>query len=136
VAASRTDWKNERIPPAREAFTVDRSYTAAELSSIAGGLIPRQMEDKWFIYYEEPWVYVHRSWSGHCIYMARFEATDAGHTVAEVWANRDPAQYNERSAANDAALLSILLDQRAGRRVADAMRAYIRSRHRRSPGAG
>jgi hypothetical protein len=136
MAARRTDWKNEDMPAAREAVTVDRLYSADEFSAITEGLVPQQMEDKWFIYYEEPWVYAHRSWTGYCIYMARLAATDGGHTIAEVWANRDPAQYHERSAANDAALLAILLDGRAGRRTAEAMRAYIHSRHRGTPGAG
>jgi hypothetical protein len=36
---------------------------AAALRSKAG-FVPREMEDKWFVFSEEPWLFVHRSCTG------------------------------------------------------------------------
>ena len=48
------------LPPAREAIALDRTYTAPEFERLKAGHIPEAMEDKWFVFYEEPWLYLHR----------------------------------------------------------------------------
>lgn len=74
------------MPAARALLQLAREYTAQEFKSIIEGLVPQQMEDKWFIYYEEPWLYLHRSWTGFCIYIVRFEKSIAGYAIREAWA--------------------------------------------------
>ncbi len=114
-AARRADWKATPPPVARKRIEVARSYSGDELARIAFGEAPRAMEDKWFIYWDEPWLYVHRSWTGFCIFQARLAADGAEFVTVESWANRDPDQYREADDARDVALLTWLLDRLAGR---------------------
>ena len=77
---------------------------------IRQGLIPQAMEDKWFIFFEEPWLYSHRSWTGACIYAVRFASTDAGFTAVESWVSRDTNQYKEIRTDYDRAVIGFLID--------------------------
>jgi hypothetical protein len=71
--AQKSDWQNHDMSEDQWSTTINKSYTIEEFEKIKIGLIPQQMEDKWFIYFEEPWLYLHRSWSGNCIFKVRFE---------------------------------------------------------------
>jgi len=86
------------------------------------------MEDKWFTFYEEPWLHLHRSWSGFCIYQVQFELIATGsYRVAQVIVNRDPEQYKGTDDKADALLLAVLLDGDAGRDTGDAWKRYLAS---------
>lgn len=41
------------------------------------------MEDKWFIYYEEPHLFLHRSWTGEPVYRLTFSSRPEGAEVKE-----------------------------------------------------
>lgn len=115
MPATRNDWKTTPLPAATAALRLDRVYTVIEFERIKQGNIPREMEDKWFAFYEEPWLYLHRSWTGFGVYQVRFEAVDGGSRVAEALVSRDPDQYRSTDATSDAVLLAVLLDGYAGR---------------------
>lgn len=128
MPVNRNDWKITPLPIMRTALVLERAYTDNEFSSIMEGKMPEVFEDHWFIFYEEPYLYLHRSWTGVCIYQVRFETTNDGARVVEALVNRDVAQWRETSDARDAALLSIHLDGRAGRNVKNAMLEYFKPR--------
>ena len=67
------------------------------------------MEDKWFIFYEEPWLYLHRSWTGAGIYGVRFQSDGAIVPAVESWASRD-ASYKATSVEYDRAILRFLIE--------------------------
>ncbi|MEH2240617.1 hypothetical protein [Nostoc sp.] len=113
----RNDWKTEPMPSTSTNITVEKLYSQEEFDRITAGVIPEQMEDKWFIFYEAPWVYLHRSWTGLCIFKVRFEVVGENVKIAEVQVNRDPAQYSNTDDERDASLLRILLDLRVERDV-------------------
>jgi hypothetical protein len=55
VKADRQSWK--KVLPLSEqkvALGFEYHYSSQEFSEICKGFIPKQMEDKWFIFYEEP----------------------------------------------------------------------------------
>ena len=115
MAATRDSWKTMPLPAAREVLALDRTYSAFEFDRLKEGEVPRRMEDKWFVFYEEPWLYLHRSWTGFSVYQVQFEPAAAGARVAEVLVNRDSEQYRGTDGTRDALLLSVLLDRYAGR---------------------
>jgi hypothetical protein len=127
MVARRNDWKTTPFPAKHEATTLDRTYTGAELGRILQGTVPEVMEDKWFTFYEEPWLYLHRSWTGFGIFQVRFEPVGDGARVAEVLVNRDPAQYTSTDSTADALLLAVLLDGYAGRDSEPAWQQYRKS---------
>lgn len=74
------------------------------------GLIPQQMEDKWFIYFESGWLSFHRSWSGVCIYALRLDGSPAGVRVVESLVNRNLEQYQATDTDYDRKLVQFLID--------------------------
>jgi 8-oxo-dGTP diphosphatase len=69
------------------------------------------MEDRWLIFYEAPWLYLHRSWTGFCIYKVRFQPSGDGMSAVETVVNRDPSQYSETDGAKDVDFLGRLLER-------------------------
>jgi len=94
---------HHRLPPPgrRVDLELSHSYTSSELDRIRRGFVPMDMDERWFIYYEEPWLYIHRSWTGVCVYGVRFETSPSGASIVESWANRDSEQYQETSIESD-----------------------------------
>lgn len=113
--ARRADREIVALPQERARLHVERHYTREQLGWLKYGILPREMEDKWFAFYEAPWLYLHRSWTGHCIFEVRLEEDATGGRIVEIWANRDPQQYEQTDDAADARYLLSLLDGWAGR---------------------
>jgi hypothetical protein len=124
VAATRDDWTATPLPERRATIALDRTYSASEFERLKEGFVPGMMEDKWFVFYEGAWLYMHRSWTGFCEYQVRFEPAADGARVVEVLANRDPAQYRETDDTFDALGLAALLDEFAGRPSGAAWEAW------------
>ncbi|MEH2215628.1 MAG: hypothetical protein V7K72_00570 [Nostoc sp.] len=82
--AKRDDWKTEPMPSESTKIALEKLYSQEEFDRITAGVIPEQMEDKWFIFYEAPWIYLHRSWTGFCIFKVRFEVVGDSVKIAEV----------------------------------------------------
>lgn len=111
MAAIATDWKTHPLPEQRMRFTLDRVFSRPEMERIRNGLVPVQMEDKWFIYSEDDTLYFHRSWTGYCIYVARFvEVGEGSCRIAEVAVNGDASQYHAKDAAQEAGHINYLID--------------------------
>jgi hypothetical protein len=58
-------------------------FTETEYETLQEGLIPREMENKWFIYFDEPYLFFHRSWTGKPVYRVRLSADADGVSVTE-----------------------------------------------------
>jgi hypothetical protein len=52
---------------------VDRVFTPLERKTLELGLVPKSMDDHGLVFFEDGWLYCHRSWSGICRYMIRIE---------------------------------------------------------------
>jgi hypothetical protein len=109
--ATRNSWgKVLPLPEIRAELGFAESYSEADFERIKRGLIPSAMEDKWFVFFEEPWLYFHRSWTGIGIYGVAFQSSIEGAAVAASWVNRDAQQYRETRADHDRAALRSLID--------------------------
>jgi hypothetical protein len=108
--ATRDSWQTKPMPEQRARLSLEHRYTPEEFEAIGRGFVPENMDDKWFIYLEQDWLYLHRSWTGLCIFQARFERAGNGHRIAEAWVNRDSEQYNSTDASYDAKLLVWLIE--------------------------
>jgi hypothetical protein len=109
--ATRESWKkNLPMPKARKRLWVNKTFTQKEFERISLGLIPQQMEDKWFIYLESNQLNFHRSWTGQCVYQVIIKDHNDGWTIAEAWVNRDSKEYKNIDDDYDVALLYFLID--------------------------
>lgn len=91
--ARRSSWKTQAMPEARARLEVGKRFTPGEVLHLRLGRLPREMEDKWFVFVEDDWIYLHRSWTGYCIYSARLAQRGEGYEIAEAWVNREREQY-------------------------------------------
>jgi hypothetical protein len=108
--ARRTDWKVIEMPATRAHLNVERVFAPEDFARLTFGVIPRSMEEKWFVFFESPWLYLHRSWSGECIYQIRFEQCPGGVGIAEAIARREVGGTGEHSAGGAAGRLMYLLE--------------------------
>lgn len=108
--ATFTSWKTLPLPSLREHLGFSALFSGAELETLMQGLIPREMEDKWFIYFREGWLLFHRSWTGACVFGLRLDSTPEGASVSDSWVSRDPTQYKGTDSEYDRKLVRFLID--------------------------
>lgn len=68
--ANKSSWKNSPMVNPKS-VEIDLQFSEKDFSKITRGYLPQAMEDKWFIYYEDGWLYFHRSWTGVGIFKAQ-----------------------------------------------------------------
>jgi len=108
MVASSTSWK-------REPFTSGRPipyrpvWGAAQFRLVTQGVIPKSMEDKWFIYYEEPHLFLHRSWTGAPAYRLTVVPVMSGYQVTETLAAMKLTPESDLNPAHEADLLDFLI---------------------------
>lgn len=66
------------------ALVISRVFTHDEMTRLRAGLVPEEMEDKWFVVFTDDELRLHRSWTGHHVYTARFEPAPWGERVTEL----------------------------------------------------
>jgi len=108
--ATRNDWKAEPMPNMTSRLPYVRKYSREEYEKISFGLIPQEMEDKWFIILEDDSLYLHRSWTGFCVYKMQLELSEGEYIVVDVLANRDPEQHKGTDINYDTAMLNFLIE--------------------------
>jgi hypothetical protein len=108
--AKATDWRTESLPSERTTISVERVFSQEEMHRIRRGLVPEQMEDKWFIYWEDDALFFHRSWTGVCVYVVRFVSHDGVYKMVQADVNRDPDQYSESIHERDVEKISYLIN--------------------------
>ncbi len=91
--ATATDWKTQPLPERHVTLALDFTLDATEAACARRGLIPLEMEDKWFLYYAGDTLYLHRSWTGACIAQVHFVSEGEGLRAIRADVNRDTDQY-------------------------------------------
>lgn len=102
----KSDWQNIDMPELNKNFILKRKLTSKEIELIKIGHLPKQMEDKWFMFFENEKLFIHRSWTGFCIYIV--DINDSG--KLKVVVNRDQNQYKETNIKKDKIQLDNLLN--------------------------
>jgi hypothetical protein len=108
MAATADSWKHEPFTagtriPFKATFALD------EVARLEAGLVPEAMEDKWFIHFDAPCLFLHRSWTGKPVYRVELKRESNGASVVEaLWAG-DFSAADEADAAYQALLLEFLI---------------------------
>ncbi len=102
-------WQNLPMPEEVAELEYKAEYSADEFERISRGLIPREMEDKWFIFFQGKTLQLHRSWTGFCVYHIEFAKVDGKHVVQRALVNRNQDQYDSSDNEYDARLLHFLV---------------------------
>ncbi len=67
------------------------------------------MEDKWFIYYEEPHLFLHRSWTGQPVYRLALRKTPDGAEIDEALWSKVLAEAPDPDPGYQVQLIDFLL---------------------------
>ena len=109
TAVAKSDWKTKGQPKKKEELGYAGFFDDLEAEQLMQGLKPEAMEDKWFVYSQDGWLYLHRSWTGALIYWLKLDGSPAGVRVVESWVNRDEEEYTEKDLDYDQQMIEFLL---------------------------
>ena len=104
----KDDWKtNEFSKP----HSIKASFRIAEsqYAKIRFGLLPLQMEDKWFVYFNDGRIHFHRSWTGAKIYEAAIQKGEDCYSISEIIVERDAELYSNTNDNEDVRSLTFLI---------------------------
>ncbi|MGF6226235.1 hypothetical protein QFZ27_000190 [Inquilinus ginsengisoli] len=110
--ATRSSWKTMPCPTFREDLGLSLTFSDADGEKLRLGHIPEDMDDKWFIFFQDGWLYFHRSWTGDCIFGLRLDGFPSGVRVVESWASRDKERYNSVGVERERELVRQLIRTR------------------------
>jgi hypothetical protein len=97
----KSDWSTFDMPHPCEVATMNRPLSEEEYQALVSGFIPRDMDDRWFLYVQNDWVYLHRSWTGHCIFKLKLEVSSGNVILTDIHINRDSDQYRSINSEAD-----------------------------------
>lgn len=120
----KSDWKTLEMPQENEEFILEGSLSNEDIELIKEGFLPKEMEDKWFMYYEDDKLFIHRSWTGYCIYIVDTSEM----SKLKVIVNRNPEQHKETDVEKDKIMVNIQLNSLLNKRGqnAELMKDYIK----------
>lgn len=118
----RSDWKIIDMSEITEKFVMDYKLSSRDIEILRQGYLPKEMEDKWFVYCEADTLYFHRSWTGFCIYIVEISKN---HETLCVTVNRDPEQHTETKNEGDRINLAILLNSLLNKSDGDLWEQHI-----------
>ncbi|MDX1495711.1 MAG: hypothetical protein R3253_16700 [Longimicrobiales bacterium] len=96
-------------PGPMEPIPYEDRFTEEEVRRLRLGLVPQEMEEKWFVYCEDDTLYFHRSWTGYCLYTLRVEPSGDGWLAAEARVATNPEQYRRSTDDYECAMLRVLV---------------------------
>lgn len=92
-AARRSDHVVVPMPSEREIAEVGQRYSRAQMSRIRFGFMPPDVDYKWFMYYENATLFLHRSWTGFCVFEVQVdELPDGSSEIRKLIVNREKEQ--------------------------------------------
>ena len=112
--ATKDTWNVEPMPEKRVVIPLDETIPSGAMRVVKYGHIPDAMEDHWFMYCDESTIRYYRSWTGFCIYVARYVDNGIICKITELMVNRDPEQYGCTDNEHDVALFMALLTEEYG----------------------
>ncbi len=102
-------WNALPMPSKHAVLSYEGLFTDEQFQRIKRGLFPEAMEDRWYIYWEQPWLRFHRSWSGFEIYKVRFEYVNGGWRAIAAEINQDKAQHVATNLERESRLLDWII---------------------------
>lgn len=109
--ATKDSWKIEPMPDKHITLPLDLTIPSAAMRIVERGHIPDAMEDHWFMYCDDSTIRYYRSWTGFCIFVAKYFDDGSICKITQLTVNRDPDQYASNDNEDDIALFSALLSE-------------------------
>jgi len=101
VRATKESWKTFDMPKDKIDLSINHKYSKEEYNKIKQRFIPKIMEEKWFIYFENNKLYFHRSWTGLCVYELKFYKENEKYIISEGYLNGEIADQGNIKGLKD-----------------------------------
>lgn len=105
--ATSQDWKTLPFGACRE-IPYRAQFSKEETTHLKCGLIPAEMEDKWFVYFEDNTLHFHRSWTGHPVFKVVITETETSTRVSK--ALIEASFFDDETAVFDAEYQAAMLN--------------------------
>ncbi len=92
--ATKERWKTIPMTQPRK-IGVSILLNTEQLKKLRIGLVPNEMENKWFAYLHNKAIHLHRSWTGYEIFKADLIIYEDGAEITEFWVEQNPERYKE-----------------------------------------
>ena len=112
--ATKDGWKTEPMPERYVLLPLNVTIPHEAMQVVKYGHIPEAMEDHWFMYCDEDTIRYYRSWTGICIFVAKYVEEEDKCTITELQVNRAPEQYRSKDNGHDISLFMALLTEEYG----------------------
>lgn len=112
--ATKDSWNIEPMPEKHTTIPMDESIPSAAMHIVKYGHIPDAMEYHWFMCCDETTIRYYRSWTGFCIYVAKYEDDGKTCRITDLTVNRELEQYSCTDDKHDVALFMALLTEEYG----------------------
>ncbi|MFM9370566.1 hypothetical protein [Streptomyces sp. Da 82-17] len=101
---------NPMRTPRQMALLPERVWTEAEWDRIRRGCRAGSMDERWNAFAEGDILYVHRSWTGHCVYEATFTPVpEGGLRITAARVEQDPERCRPMGDAYDRLMLELVV---------------------------
>jgi hypothetical protein len=107
--ATRSSWPRLTFDGPFVVIPWRAAFSERQFELIRQGAIPVDMDDKWFAFFEEPELFVHRSWTGFCIYRVTFGQEQEQRLVATASVLDDEQRYRRKHNQQEAEFLDFLV---------------------------
>ncbi|WDF80815.1 hypothetical protein PQ469_12435 [Mucilaginibacter sp. KACC 22773] len=104
------DWKAIPFPFEHEKIILNKVLTNEGYNALILGHRPHGMDDRWFVYCKDSWLYLHRSWTGYCIFKIKLDMIDGNYKLTEAHLSRDQDQYRSSSKESDIEVINLVID--------------------------
>lgn len=134
---SRSSFRQIRpiVQPRPMTLPPERVWSDGDWERIQAGYRARDMDEKWNVFAEQDVVLLHRSWTGHGIYEARFVPVDGGgRRIAQAVVEGDPQRYRATDQEYNCVMLELVLSAIVLGEPAQRLRAKLVDLTRRRPG--
>jgi hypothetical protein len=94
VTATPDSWKREPFGTGTP-IPYHAEFSLEEYEKLRMGLRPRAMEDKWYVYFQEPHLFFHRSWTGQPVYRITLADSKSSVVVTEALCSFAPPDLSD-----------------------------------------
>ncbi len=108
MTATRDSWKSVPLG-STVPLTYAATFSADEADLLRKGLVPGEMEDKWFIFWESDSLFFHRSWTGQGVYQVDFRRAGNQLEVTRAVVTAGSFHYRRGTDQDEVALLDFLI---------------------------
>ena len=99
------------FPSAFVVVSFARELSPETEPKLVHGLLPREMEDKWYVRLLDGHLDFFRSWTGRHIYRIPVMTSDAGLNLGDILVNNDTEQWNPSSISDHTKIVNSLIDR-------------------------